>query len=183
MMLRGSSLVLSGLCVVLGIAAAYEMLAPLPAYSVPTVHIAGPAELPAAPAPFVAPPEGAFAAITERPLFDALRTKYVPRPTPEQQKAAPPPPPTLLLVGVIIDAERRMAMVKSSEAMLATSVGIGAEIGGWEVSAIEPDRIVLKAGTAEDEIRLDANKAPSQPAQQQPPQPVQHQTGQQQSTP
>jgi hypothetical protein len=36
---------------------------------------------------------------------------------------------------------------------------VGGQIAGWQISAIEPDRIVLKAGNSESEIRLDANKA------------------------
>ncbi len=178
---------LSSTSAVLALACVYELVAPLPAYSVPPVQTSPLPALPNTPAPFTAPLPETYAAISDRPLFDPHRKKYLPSPKPGADKTAPPPPANLSLVGVIIDSNLRIAMVKSSDAMLAMSVGVGAEIGGWQVSSIEPDRIVLKAGTAEEDIRLEANKAPPQAPQQgtamQPAQTAGHQMGQQQSTP
>lgn len=175
------------LCATVGAAWLYTMTAPLPAYSVPSVAVPNPGELPPAPPPFVAPPAATFVVIADRPLFDPHRKQYLPPAKPEGNKAAPPPPPNLSLVGVIIDSDRRLAMVKSSDAMLAMSVSIGAEIGGWQVASIEPDRIVLTSGTTQDEIRLESNKAPPLAAGQSPGSPVAlqtpHQATQQQSTP
>jgi hypothetical protein len=152
--------ILSGGAALVALACGYAVFAPQSAYSVPTVPARVIPDLPAAPAPFLAPPESAFAIVAEKPLFDQQRKKYVPPPVAD--KAAPPPPPNLSLVGVIIDSDKRLAMVKSSEGALASSVAVGAQIAGWQVAEIEPDRIVLKAGTAQEEVRLDANKAPPQ---------------------
>lgn len=181
---------LSGMCIGLFAGCLYALLAPASAYPVPAVRLPPLSAPPPPPTAFAAPPPNAFAAIGDRPLFDAERKKYVPPPKPDEAKQAPPPPPNLSLVGVIIDSDKRLAMVKASDGMLASSIAVGANIGGWQVAAIEPDRIVLTAGTAQDEIRLDANKAPPQTAAQAMspaggtmPQQIPRQNGQQQNTP
>jgi len=154
--------ILGCVCGALFLILSYEIIAPRPAYSVPQVSVAPIPALPKPPGLLLAPPASEFAAIADRPLFDAQRKKYVPPPVDPTAKQAPPPPPTLSLVGVIIDADHKIAMVKSSDGMLAASMSEGAEIGGWHLATIEPDRIVLKFGASEHEVRLDANKAPPQ---------------------
>jgi len=155
-----AQLVLSAACAVLILAIAYELMAPIPTYAVPSVHVAGAVVLPALPGAFVPPSENAFASVTDRPLFDISRKKYVPSSTPAEDKAAPPPLPNLLLVGVILGSDRKLAMLKPSEAALAMSYAVGDQIGGWQVTEIDPDHIVLKSGATEHEITMDANKAP-----------------------
>jgi type II secretory pathway component PulC len=155
---------LTGIAVVLLLGVIYELFAPQSAYSVPQAHVTAVPVIPRPPTPFVFPSASEFAAISEHPLFDSHRKKYVPPPVDAAAKSAPPPLPNLSLVGVIIDADRKLAMVKYSEGTLASSVGIGTEINGWQVAVIDPDRIVLKAGSSEQEVRLDANKAPPQSA-------------------
>src|SRR5206468_2429246 len=108
-----SQIVLSGLCAALALGLLYELFAPLPAHSIPSVQAANTVVLPPPPPAFIAPSAEAFAAIGDRPLFDSTRKKYVPPPAPEQQQAnAPPPPPNLALVGVILDGQTKLAIVR-----------------------------------------------------------------------
>src|SRR5262249_32494469 len=127
---------LCGLAMIFGLASLYEFAAPLPAYS---LTAAAPAHtLPEAlpPASIVAPPAEAFAAIEDRPLFDAHRKKFEPPPAEAQVKAAPPPP-NVFLLGVIIDPTTRLAILKAPDSALSTTLAIGGTIGGWQVAAIE----------------------------------------------
>jgi len=166
-----AQLLLTSLCALLGVSFVYEVAAPLREFSVPVIEHHRSAAPAVAPVPFVPPSVDAFSAINDRSLFDAERRAIAPASTPTQGGAAPPPP-NVVLVGVIIDARDRLALVKTPESPLAVSVKLGASIGGWQVSAIEADRIVLRAGPANDEIRLDAahSNATVPPAQPQQPQ-------------
>lgn len=152
---------LAALCGTLGAASAYEMFAPPPSYAIPAAHVQGLVAVGPPAAGFMPPPASAFASVAERPLFDPARKKYVPPPSAAADKAAPPLPLNLSLIGVIIDSERRLALMKSSETALAMSYAVGDQIDGWQIAEVDPDRVVLKAGTAEDAIRMDANKAPA----------------------
>jgi type II secretory pathway component PulC len=164
-----AQLILVSLCALLGVIFIYEIAAPLGEFSVPVIEGHRSAAPPAAPAPFVPPSVDAFSAINDRSLFDAQRRPIAPASTPAQGGASATPP-SVVLVGVIIDAQERLALVKTPESPLAISVKLGASIGGWQVSAIEADRIVLHSGSASDEIRLDAGHSnatvPPAPPQQ-----------------
>lgn len=145
-----------GTCAALGTALVYVVATPSPALQVPASRAPTILALAEPPPAFVAPPRESFASISDRPLFDVTRQRYVPPPKLDSEKA--PPLPKMFLVGVIIDAQTRIAMLKAPDAALAKAVSVGEDLEGWQVSEIEPDRIVLKAGMKENEIRLDANK-------------------------
>jgi hypothetical protein len=83
-------------------------------------------------------------------------------------KAAPssataPPLPSLALVGVILDGQNSLAMVKLAGAPFAQAMGVGASIGGWQITGVGPDKIVLHAGAFEQDVRLDAKPAGQSP--------------------
>ena len=63
--------------------------------------------------------------------------------------AVPPLPSNVSLVGVIIDGDRQLALIKTQGAPFAESLRVGAVIDGWKVTEIAPDKVVLRAGTAE----------------------------------
>jgi hypothetical protein len=63
------------------------------------------------------------------------------------------------LVGVILDGERKLALIKSPQAPLAVGLGVGGTIEGWQVTRVEADRVALRAGGPEQELRLSDNKA------------------------
>jgi hypothetical protein len=70
-------------------------------------------------------------------------------------------PPEVALVGIMIDSHDRIAMLRTPGSPLANAFHLGATVSGWQLSEIAPDRIVLSAGGARAELRLDANKAPA----------------------
>jgi len=121
---------------------------------------------------FVPPPSGEFAAINAHPIFSPTRKSV--EPAPVGAAAAPPPPPSVALIGVILDGQTRLALVKTPASPLETGVSLGASIGGWQLTQIFPDRIVLHLGTSDDEIKLESNRAKDEPANahQPPAQPV-----------
>jgi hypothetical protein len=70
------------------------------------------------------------------------------------------------LVGVIIDGERELALVKVQGAPFATSLKVGDTLDGWQVKEIAPDKAVFHAGAVEQTLVLgDARANQSQPAQ------------------
>jgi len=101
-----------------------------------------------------------FAEIGTRPLFSPGRRGTA---APAATGATTLQPPDVTLVGIMIDSQDRIAMLRTPSSPLATAFHIGATVSGWQLSEIAPDRIVLSAGPARDEIRLDANKAPVKP--------------------
>jgi len=152
-----AQIALASLCGALALSIAWEVYAPLPSFAVPEIAVR---DRPTQNTPqpmFMIPPQGAFDAINDRPIFSQSRKSIAPAPI--GPAAAPPPPPSVALIGVILDAQNRLALVKTPSSPLEVSVGVGGSIGGWQVAQIAPDRIVLRLGTAEDEIKLEANRA------------------------
>ncbi len=148
---------LVSLCALLLLAIVYDLTAPLSAIAIPDVSRRSevPALLPAQ--PFIPAPSSSFASINERPIFSQARKPIAPAPT--GPAAAPPPPPTASLVGVILDGDNKLALVKTPASPLEASVKLGESVGGWQLVRILPDRIVLQLGTAIDEIKLESNRA------------------------
>lgn len=156
--------ILVGVCAALTMSIVYQLWAPLSAPTVPHRKTA-PAILPPSIAMPVFPPGERFAIVSERPLFDAQRKKFIPPKEDLSKSGAPPPPPNVALVGIIIDRAQSVAIMKPPDAALAASMAIGESIGGWRLSSIQADSVVLTEGTNSNEIRLDANK-PSAAARQ-----------------
>jgi hypothetical protein len=113
-----------------------------------------------------------FAAATARPLFAATRRPYVPPPPPlppPQPVAAPAPPPppapaapplpALTLVGVTFAEGQRFALVVVNGEPAARVVAQGRQLEGWTLSEIRPDRITLRHGDTEHEIRFPEGNA------------------------
>jgi hypothetical protein len=107
--------------------------------------------LPAA-ATLTSPPRDAFLVVVERPIFSQSR-----RPVPPPANAGPQiPAPTLdfELTGVVISSSERFALVHMSKGGGVVRVGQPASVSGWEVIAIEPDRVLFRNGRLEQEIQL-----------------------------
>jgi hypothetical protein len=150
----------AALCALLLLALSYETFAE------PAV-----AELPAAastltiarqplPAARALPPLAAFAAIDARPLFNPERKALPPPPPPG---AGPAPPTQFSLIGVIIDSDRRLALLKSPSLAVEDSVTVGQTVDGWTVTAVEPDHVVLHAGTSDFTLGLFTKRAGGTP--------------------
>lgn len=155
-------LFLIALCGILGLFLIYEIFAPLSDVAVPTLQTrSSPAPL-RLQSPVAMPSLASLAVFNERPIFSAQRKPIVPAPI-GAAATTPPPPPVAALVGVIIDAQRRIALIKSASSPLAVAVGIGGTVEGWQLTLIEPDRVVLHQGSTDNEIKLEANRAVSKP--------------------
>jgi hypothetical protein len=159
----------SGVGALLGIALIYQLVVPLPDLDPPLLGIKPRTAQIAAVMPVSTPPAETFAAIDQRPMFTPSRKPAV---AAAANGEATLQPPDIALVGIMIDSRDRMAMIRTPSAPLATAYHLGANIAGWQLSEIAPDRIVLIAGGARDEIKLESNKPlPKQPQPPGPPPP------------
>jgi len=163
---------LGSLCALLAASIVYELSAPLPEFSVLVNAKHARITMPDPPSAFSPPPAAAFAVINERPIFSPGRKPVAPKPV--GVAAAPPPPPSAALVGVIMDSHNSLALVRTAASPLEVSVGLGGNIAGWQVTQIEPDRIVLRSGATDDVIKLESNRASDKKvgSAQQPQQPM-----------
>ncbi len=176
-------IVLAAVCAGFAVLLGYLMVAPLPQVSLPAAAHARPAAAAAhkdgdsdddsesdddsdndvTPARFVAPPKQAFAEVDDRLVFNPARAR-VAAPSQPGASSATSLPSDLSLVGVILDDNTKLALFKSPAQPLAVGVGLGGSIEGWQVTRIDPDRVALRAGGPEQEMRLSTNKAaPSAP--------------------
>jgi hypothetical protein len=149
--------ILFALCGVLTMAIFYEIAAPLPDVAVPELTPRAFAGAVPASQRFSPPPVESFAAINARPIFSPER-----KPIEPVAIASANGPSQLLkaiLVGVIMDAQNRLALIKTAASPLAEAFAVGATIEGWQVQEIDTDKVVLRSGAAQDEIRLDADRA------------------------
>jgi hypothetical protein len=158
-----TNIALGSLCGVLSLTTIYELSAPLPKLSESVVVsrerqvVTEAALIPA----FQPPSSDAFSEINTRPVFSPRRAPIRSDVSNTKDASAPPPPPASALIGVIIEGETRLAILKSAASPLETSVTLGAIVDGWQVTVIDSDRIVVRRGSQEQEIRLDANRANS----------------------
>ncbi|MEI9988936.1 MAG: hypothetical protein WDM86_02755 [Rhizomicrobium sp.] len=156
-LLSRNHILLAGLCSALALVLGYELAMPAAALDVPVLQW----RLPAQPGPLALatpfPASQSFAAIDARPLFNPARK---PVQVPQTSAVAATPPPTdISLIGVIIEGDRRLAMLHTPSSPLEIGVEVGGEINGWQIVAIEPDHIVLHAGAADFPIALNAAHA------------------------
>ena len=118
-----------------------------------------------APAPerFAPLPLAAYAVIDARPIFSSER-----KPIEPAEVSATSGPATLakaVLVEVIMDTRNRLALVKTATSPLAKSFAVGATIDGWRVQEIDADKVILRSGAAQEEIRLNADQPAAADAQ------------------
>lgn len=156
---QGTQFGLAGASVLLAALLVYEISAPLPEFDPPAFRLRPRAQRAAGIVAVTTPPPDAFAAIDARPPFSPSRRPIAVPGTGGASLA----PPELSLVGVILDKEESLALLKTPTSPLATAYRVGAMISGWQLSEISPDRIVLSAGAARSEIRLDSNKTTPRP--------------------
>jgi hypothetical protein len=152
---------LFGISLLLGAAIVYESTAPLD----PVV-----AEIPrpnpkavrlVMPPAYAPPPEEMFADIDARPLFSAGRK---PLADPAQSGSAVAPT-DYSLAGVISDGNRSVALLRDKSASSTVSTVVGATVGGWHVTRIDPTSVTLHANGADYVLTLEgpADRPPSAP--------------------
>jgi type II secretory pathway component PulC len=113
--------------------------APLPAATARKNAVAG---------SFSLPPLQSFNAVTDRPLFTPNR-----RP-PAQGSDDAGPWQSLILAGIIISANSREALILHGKPQTAAHIAEGQDVEGWVVTSILPDRIVIRNGSSEHELKL-----------------------------
>jgi hypothetical protein len=109
-----------------------------------------PPPLPADPE-FVMPPEQAFAAALERPVFSPTRR---PADTPGNN-ALPTTSADFSLIGVIISDSERFVLIRPHDGDRLERLHEGDALAGWSAVSISPDRVVFRRGAVEEEILLD----------------------------
>jgi type II secretory pathway component PulC len=145
---------LVGVCGALAAAFLYFAFAPLPDPEPPQVTLPHKHKTILVAQSITMPPPTDFADLDTRPAFNPTRAPIA---TPQTMSSSETPP-DVKVVGVIIDGENRIAMIRVPSSPLATAFRIGAAISGWRIAEIDPDRVVLTSGGLRDEIRLDANR-------------------------
>lgn len=145
------------LCGLLLTALIYELAAPLASLQPPQIRLHRKTAAIAEPQAFVAPSSVSFAAIDERPVFNPLRQPIAQTPLPGDTASATAPPVNVALIGIIVDGQNRLALIKMPGAAFASSVAVGGDIGGWQVSQITPDGIVLHSGASDYTIKLNGS--------------------------
>jgi len=96
--------------------------------------------------PLAAQPLELLSDTRERPLFAPTRRPPPPPPPPVVQRVEPPapvPPPNVILLGVVTDENGARAVVRSASPDKIVRARLGEEIDGWQVTQIEPRRVVL----------------------------------------
>jgi len=142
----------------------YECLSPIADLEIPTVRLALPTRDAVAGQVFQMPTSASFATIDARPVFDATRQPVAAPPEAFVADGTSSSLPPMTLVGIIIDRQTRLALIKLAGAPLAMSYAVGMSVSGWQIVEIEADRIVLRAGGANQEIRLTGKPQTSAPA-------------------
>jgi len=141
---------------------AWQTLAPVPdieeAPAQAAVLHAAPPSLPPDYAP---PPEGEFAVISTRPLFDPARHPVA---EPEAAGTQSLAPPDLALVGVAIGSGTSVALLKKSAGGPAISVHLGDAVDGWKLVRIEPGLVVLHTAGTDFTVKMRAAAGLPQPA-------------------
>lgn len=98
---------------------------------------------------FALPPLQSFSAVTERPLFSQTR-----RPSPQGGDDSLGAWSSFTLTGIIISANSREALIMHGRPPTLVHLQEGQDVEGWMVTSILPDRVVLRGGGSEHELKL-----------------------------
>lgn len=163
---RRAHILLGSICATLILSIGYECFFPLADIKAPPFQLALPSGNVAASPSFKMPPAASFAAIDERPIFDSSRRPVASPPDVPSTIGASVSLPSVTLIGVIIDHETRLALVKLTEASVVASYSVGAWLGNWQIVQIEADKIVLRSnGLGTQELRMTGkSRTPPSPA-------------------
>jgi hypothetical protein len=160
MRLTNAQVMLFALCGLLGVALIYELFAPLREYTPPAQDSTHAAFAVTMPALYTPPAFESFANVDERSVFNPLRTPIA-SDSGVATAAGDALPADLALVGVILDGATKMALLKSSSAPQVVAVPQGGVFEGWQVSSVEPDKVVFAAHGDRQELKLSDNKPPA----------------------
>jgi hypothetical protein len=94
------------------------------------------------------PGTGAFDSIQTRAIFHQSRSFYVAPPP----QVVEQPPPDYRLAGSMSVAGRQSAVLINAQTGARLRVGMGDQVDGWTVAAIQPGRVTLQSGARVAEI-------------------------------
>lgn len=123
----------------------------------------GTAPPPGALEPYALPPLERFAAVVERPLFSPTRRMPpIEEAPPEVEEAPPevveapagPEEPELRFFGTVRQGGRALALVTFPATNAVARLGPGDRVGEWEVTQVEPNRLVLAIGEERREFEI-----------------------------
>jgi general secretion pathway protein N len=145
---------LAAAAILIGGAALYPWLAPIPVAPIPAVTVAGGALDPARTMvkPVALPPLDSFASVLARPLFSPSR-----RPPANAKVASSALVGRYVLLGLVSVGDKRHALVADGERRI--ELAEGAAIDGWTVSRIEQDRVTLTSPAGRATLTLRAAAA------------------------
>lgn len=98
---------------------------------------------------FALPPLPSFSAVTDRPLFAQTR-----RPPPQGSNDAPGAWSAFVLAGIIISPTSREVLIIHGQPPALVHLQEGQDVEGWTVASIQADRIVLRGGDGDHELKL-----------------------------
>jgi general secretion pathway protein N len=111
--------------------------------------------------PFELPPETAFAAINERPLFNDDRRPSPDEPVETASDEPPPSPLNISLTGTLLvgKPEKRMAMVRENGKLQTTALKEGMPLpgdqSGWTLTQVKSRSAIFKSTSGEEvEVEL-----------------------------
>lgn len=87
----------------------------------------------------------------QRPLFAPSRKGPPPQDV-KSASAAPPPPPDYQLLGVVLNPERTIAVLRREDTGTDVRVQVGDMIGGWLVASVEREAVILKRDEEEPQV-------------------------------
>jgi len=98
---------------------------------------------------FTLPPLASFAEVIERPLFSSSR-----RPMASETRQHIDRPLSASLAGIVISASSSSIIVAQGDPPLLTRLKQGDELDGWSVGSIEPNRVLFRRGSEEQQLKL-----------------------------
>ena len=142
---------LSAACALLGLLSLYEAIAPISATPIPAAkYTYQPINTSVATVRVVAA-ERSFDSITARSLFTPARNVKSDGSSPDPTSAA-----EIQLVGVIIDGDRRMAIIRIPGAVTAIAIALGSTILDVTITDIQADHITLHNAQGDRRLALTA---------------------------
>lgn len=146
--LGAASLLCAGFAVLLALelrsTAGADASVPNPANSTP--H---PGSILAPPSRFTLPPPETFAEVAERPLFSSSR-----RPIAAEASSAVVQPLSASLAGIVISPSASSIIVMHGDPPTLMRLKEGDDLDGWSIRSIEPNRVVLRRGAEEQQLKL-----------------------------
>lgn len=152
------ALTCAALAAVLAVEAYTSPEAPVPVVPAPVVADDDAGQMP--PQTYPAKPLDSYAEIAERPVFSSSR-----RPSPAARKstdgAGRSGHDNLMLAGVIMLANKRLAMIETKKSASVVMVREGQAVEGWTIDSIAAEKVVISQGNEVFELLLDDRlKAP-----------------------